>query len=397
MMILSPGRNSIADWRTPPRRITALIALALAMGSPACMSTSKQTQFMKNRPEVKLTAGTAEMRLRTVAYARRAAGLIEESATEIGDRSDDPTVRKATLQWKLRAIPMVHEAALQPDPLLAAADLWAFSLQMKAFFSDGDGKETFGSYQEIALATCEELVVRGESVIRAAVRGDNIDGPRKAIQRFALENPIRTKSLRRESISVAYADVLFAQSKSTFAAVGDVEQTARDIDYRLGFLSEYMLKQARWTVELALLDAVDRMEIEEAMGALEESLEGLRVLANEVPAMMELQRDALFLALAMEREATLGAIDAQRVDTLMALSRERQAVFDGVDAQRNEIFALLSAEREAVVTDLEGVVERSLVKVVDHAFWRLLQIGIAAAVVALPFLWLRARGQRAAA
>jgi hypothetical protein len=174
-----------------------------------------------------------------------------------------------------------------------------------------------------------------------------------------------------------------------------VEQTARDIDYRLGFMSEFILKQARWTVELALIDAVDSAQIDQALAALGQVMADMRILVDEFPSMIDGQRDSLFAALSAEREATLGSIDAQRLDTLLALSRERQAVFDGIDAQRVEILLLLRAEREAVVTDLEGVVERSLVRVVDHAIWRIVQVGLAASVLGLSLYWLSSRAKRA--
>lgn len=337
------------------------------------------------------------MRLRAVTYARWAAGLIEERATEIAGQAEDPKVRKAALLWKLRAIPLVHEAALQPDPLLAAGDLWALSLQMEAFFSDGAGRDVFGPHQPIAVATCEEVAVRGESVVQAAVGGADVGAARGFVERFARENPILTRSLRRESLSLAFADVLFADSRSAFATVGDMEQTARDIDYRLGFMSDSVLKQARWTAELALLDAIGSGEVREAVAGLEESIETLRRLADRLPAVIELERNALFGALAGEREATLTKIDAQRVDTLMTLARERQAVFDGIDEQREAILSLLRSEREAVLADVEGVVDRSLVSAVDHAIWRLLQIGLAAALVVLPARWLWPRGRRSSA
>jgi hypothetical protein len=81
------------------RRVSAPIALAAVLMTSACMSTSKQTEFMRSRAGVEVQAGTAEMRLRTVGYARRAAGLIEEAADEIGDRAEDPQIRKAALRW----------------------------------------------------------------------------------------------------------------------------------------------------------------------------------------------------------------------------------------------------------------------------------------------------------
>jgi hypothetical protein len=344
---------------------------------------------------VAVQASAAEMRIRAVAYARRSAGLVEEGADEIAAQSKEPAVRRAALRWKLHMIPMIHDAALQQDPLIAVADLWTLALQMEAYFSLGAGGDMFGAHQPIAIATCHEITLSGEDVIRAAVRGAGIEAPRAAVSKFAEEHPIRSRTLRRESITIAFADRLFADSKSTFATVSDVEQTARDIDYRLGFMSESMLKQARWTVELALDDAVQRVDVDDAMILLQQTLDRLDIIADELPRLVEQQRDALFAAVAAEREATFVSIDAQRVDTLRSLTAEREALFAGVANERAQIHAMIRGEREAAVADLEGVVERSLEKVVDHAFWRLLQIAIAAAVVAIPAAWVISRNGRA--
>lgn len=365
-----------------PRACTAA-GLVLTLLASGCATATDQTRFMRSRENLDVGASTAEMRLRTVAYARRATGLIEETADEIALESDDPAVRKAALRWKINAIPMVQEAALQPDPLIAAGDLWALFLQMGAYFSEGEGRDVFGPFQPLAVATCQELAAAGEGVMRAALRGGDTAVVRDSVETFARENPIQTRSLRRTPITIEYADVLFSGSRSTFDAVGDVEQTARDIDYRLGFLSEYMFKQARWTVELALLDAANRVEVDEAMQLLRDALAQVQDLAGQVPELVDVQRESLFAALAAERAATLSTIDAQRLDTLLAISREREAVFAGIEEQREELVALLQLERQAILGDLEGVVERSLSNVVDHAVWRGVQLGLAGAVVVL--------------
>jgi len=154
-----------------------MLLLALVLASSACMTTTNQTAFMQSRPDVDVQASTAEMRLRTVAYARRASGLIEETAMEISAQNRDPVVRKAALLWKLRAIPLIQEAALQPDPMIAAADVWVFALQMRDFFAEGPGKAVFGVSQPLAVATCQEIADKGESVLQAVARGGDIEKP----------------------------------------------------------------------------------------------------------------------------------------------------------------------------------------------------------------------------
>jgi hypothetical protein len=358
-------------------RVLLLISLILTLGS-GCNHAPKQTNIMK-ASDVKVGASTGELRHRTIAYAKRAAGFIEETADEIRATGGSPDVRKAALRWKLSAIPLIQEAALQPDPLVAIADIWSFVLQMREFFISGAGRQMFGEHQALAIAACERLAADGESVVGVVLRGADTSIPRGKIEAWAAANPIHSNNFRRDFIAAAYSEQLFGKSAGTLATVSNMEQTIRDIDYRLGFFNEYLLKQARWTVELSMIDAVDRLEVDAAIGLLRESVSRMTALAAELPHMLEQQRDGLWAALALEREATLGSIDAQRADTLSVLSQERIAILEAMDAQRQAIFTALESERDSTLAELESLVERSLMSVVDHAFWRLAQLlGVAA-------------------
>ena len=117
--------------RTTGRSTPLLIGGLLGFVAVGCVSAPSQTAFMKSMGG-QVGAVRGEMRLRSVAYASLTAGLVEETADDIRAEATIPATRRAALQWKLHAISIIQEAAFQPDPLMAAADLWTFAVQMRS-------------------------------------------------------------------------------------------------------------------------------------------------------------------------------------------------------------------------------------------------------------------------
>ena len=68
--------------------------------------------------------------MRIYEAGRRFSSIIEATADTIAARSPDPTIRHNALNWKIAAIPLIEEASLRPDAVVAAVDLWGFSMQL---------------------------------------------------------------------------------------------------------------------------------------------------------------------------------------------------------------------------------------------------------------------------
>jgi hypothetical protein len=64
----------------------------------------------------------------------------------------DPEVRRRALLLKIAAVPVVHRAAFQPDPLVSLLDLWLLLYQVEECFDAGTGPCLFGAQQPIARA-----------------------------------------------------------------------------------------------------------------------------------------------------------------------------------------------------------------------------------------------------
>src|SRR6476661_3431389 len=102
-----------------------------------------------------VTAG--ELQLRVYEAGRESSYIVESAADTIAARSPDSTVRRRALRWKIAATPLIEEASLRPDPVVATVDLWAFSMQLSEYLRQGDGHGAFGTLQSIAIAASDTL------------------------------------------------------------------------------------------------------------------------------------------------------------------------------------------------------------------------------------------------
>ena len=337
-----------------------------------------------------IDASTAQLRMRTNAYSRRFAMRVEATADEIREGTDDPTARRNALEWKLYAIPVIYESALQPDPFLALADTWAYARQLEIHYETGLGRDAFGSLQSLALEACREMYLEGLEIVRASVHEGDTSAALQQLDGWVADHPIRTRTLQRDRLSTVLAEGQLADAPNTFETVASIEQIAMDIDNRLGFFNESLLKQARWTAELAAEETVAREDVQAAMDTLLDAVRRLTNLAEAMPALIEAQRTALFVDVSDERRATFEAIDLQREAALAGIALEREAVFAGIGEEREALLAALLGEDGRTLSSAQELVENSLIDVVDHAFLRLSQLlGVAGVAGFVAFVLLR--------
>jgi hypothetical protein len=141
---------------------------------------------------------------------------------------------------------------------------------------------------------------------------------------------------------------------------------------------------ARWQAELTLLDADTYPVIErtlQSVDALGAAAIDLKVVATNLPADIDAQRDAILRDIERQRVATLRDIERMRRAAFSDLTREREAVLSGIELQVDRVLGSVRIEREALSTQLPLVAERAADAVmpltrdvIDHAFWRALQL-----------------------
>jgi small-conductance mechanosensitive channel len=356
-----------------PYAATALLPLVVS----ACLKAPPPSASLAAMDASEVTAG--ELQLRIYEAGRESSYIVESAADTIAAHSADSTVRRRALRWKIAATPLIEEASLRSDPVVATVDLWALTMQLSRYLRRGDGREAFGNLQPIALAASDTLQSLVGSVAGRMIGsgGDTLAQVVQSVQDWADRHPLRGRDLARQSVLSSDWKALSIMETNLSGTVASVERSLLGINSRLGYLNEGMLKRVQWQTQLAAGELIPPL-LEQARRAM---LQDIADQGRQLSLGLDAQRSAIFAGLAGERSAVMGGITAERVALVDAIRTEREAVLEAVDA-----------ERRAAVASIDSIAQRSI----DHAglvLGRLLLRAFLAftalvAVIALGALWL---------
>jgi hypothetical protein len=423
--------------RRPFCRLTVVV-LAGAILAAGCQSDLRRD--IADLPNFKPNVRLEPLRIRLDGFAARFSDTVEASADEIFARSSDAAVRRAALDWKLNAIPACFMSVFRNNALASLLDTMALCHQIERFFTVGAARESFGPHQEIAVEAARRLEASLLDIARTVTRDEEaLNRILKQVHDWAAQHPISTMLFERDPVDDMFAEHARG-SAGVFEVVGTIEERIEDISTRVRFYVDYLPKRLRWETELLTLHVLDAEPVVRALadfGKMAESAERGSRAAEAMIEAVEKQRIAAFETIREEREAVLAAIDRQRLDTIRAATQERIAVVEALRGERvaamkdldaivMRVVASLEREREAVLRafgeerrivveagrgervalaeDLDGIAGRAvdqsaarLEGLVDHFFWRLIQVGavvllLAPLLVILVARFLRSRG-----
>jgi hypothetical protein len=368
--------------------------LAASVLAAGCVTTASPRRSELQEKAAAGSASAAELRTRVYEAAERLGGILEVAADEVRSKSSDPTVRRRALRWKADGILALYAAAFRPDPFMGALDLWVLVEQMDFFFADGDGESFFGAEQPIARAAIQQMLALCDEVATAVAGSPaSLDRWRTEVQEFARAHPVQGAFSTRSTAASELARFLGQENSGAFAAVGKATETLSDITLRLDSYSTLMPKEMRWQGELLIGEVLGR----ENLGATLDDIDALGGAGKRIDEVLstlpEMGRAAIVPIrelIDQEREDLLGAVDRQIVAMTGFIASERQAALDAVRAEREAAFESLSRERAAALAEIDAISKRSVDAagqrardVVDHLFWRILVLLVAATVLAV--------------
>jgi len=347
---------------TPPAlvrllRVTAVVTSALAAG--ACAKVPTQSASMQASPNLLVSAN--QLQLQCFEVGRIVSTIIEQAADSIMVVSTDPVVRRNALLWKITGIPLVQEAALRNDPMVAAVDLLAFTLQQQDHFTSGSGREAFGPEQAIAVAAArqaiDEMMVLASRVLRTGRMSASADADLRA---WTASHPMQGPALRRISILAADWDALGLSDKTLTAAIGEVDRRLANLSFRLSYLNETLAAQARWNAELAAEDAMSAPRVDSLLGTGAATMRSVGALADEAPALIDRQREAMMRDIDGERIAMMRDIDRQRALAFQEVAAQREALEAALTAERVALMEQVGQERAAAFLAADSLAQRSI-------------------------------------
>ncbi|MCZ6572815.1 MAG: hypothetical protein O7C98_06560 [Planctomycetota bacterium] len=290
-----------------------------------------------------------ELRMRMIEYVRHWTAVVEIAADEIGFKSDDTTLRRNAIRWKMDAVGACQTAALRDDPVAALMDTFALAAQHTQYFETGVGSNLFGPYQGIAVAAAKELEAEIEQVAFEFTDGER---GKRLVYEWVDQNPIRGSLLNRPTTGPVLARHASSVRRSPFATLQRVEERIANGLERLDLYIEAAPHQARWqaeyVIEQQLLTREEKNATLRQVASMSASLEQLSKLQTDLPELVAAEREKLTELVQSERQEIGRLVDEQRVATLDALKVERETIFEEVDSQRLATLDTLEKEREAV-------------------------------------------------
>jgi hypothetical protein len=325
-------------------KLTRYLVPALSLGSLCCASVPKQSGLSK---ALESQVSRNELRAAENALAVSVPGEVQASCDEIIAQSADPQVRHRVLRYKIEVVSAYYIALFESDPLAAAFDVWALSLQLDRCIAEGPCKDWFGPLQPIAVTNARKVMDQVDTAMRSvAKRTEGYDKARQKVENWVNENPITSSIASRPSILPMLAQMSASPDQSVWEAVGDVTATLDDISTRLDIYAAYLPKAGRWQAELLFDDIQDRDEAQLTLAAIA----SVKKLTDQMNGLLgpDAIHEATSYAVAAfhtERVQTMAELIKMRDEAFGYLSGERQVALAAVDNERTKLLADVDRER----------------------------------------------------
>lgn len=379
-----------------PRGTWLGLLLVVAAG---CVSVPSQSASMKSAGVEGITA--TQLREQVLQYASDFGQAVERLSDSVRAESDDPNVHYRAVLWKSISIRNIREAALISDPLLAMLDAWLCTRQLSRFMADPPPGYRIDSWERLGAAV--ELFERLEGQIRGmAVRlvGEaRVAAFEPRLDAFAAEHPIDPLNLNRTSIMAADTLTLRDVGGGVGGAIGATYWSMRDVADRAAAINDALGKELRWNLELLAYDLARMPVVDSTLTSVRVSLDRIGALADTLPALVSGERAVVLETLHTELVVLTRALDAMRVETLDAVTAERVALLEVVVRERLAVLDAITQERIATLAAMDSIVARAIDQsenLVDHIFWRLIQLVAVVLVLLIVALAIILRARRPA-
>ena len=370
------------------------------------------------------TATASELRAALAVWATSFSSLVTAASDHIRAESRERDVRRNTLLWQLRMIPLARAAAFRPDAQEAYVAGLAVATAQHAYLTEGEGRSLFGAQQAIATDAASKLEQDILALGRVFLSDRQIERLQAEVDALVEQHPIRG-AFAADTLVQGFSDPkvrgtfrwvvdlpmvpfrALSGVSDTAQAVHDFNETAREFTETVNELPHL----TRWELELLLYDAEELESVDRALVAAESFAQGAerisgaaetlpQELGAELTARLEEARAAIaeLDAALVRAEQLAGPLQhvADRVGdasaqwtTLLTEMRADEGDPDGrpFDVREYESAAdrIADASREirALVTELNQLDAPGAEALVDRATWRgALLIGVFFAALA---------------
>lgn len=375
--------------------ILTILAMTLIFLA-GCQKVPPRTGYIERRIE---GAGLSSKQLRLLLndFVFSFSDSLEEAADQIIEQTADLEVKHNALLWKINGIPAGFRAAAREDPLGALLDVWVLCEQMSVFFEDGAGSTLFGPSQMIAIQASRELKEEIREIARTLAPTDQrFQNTEDFVNSFVTQTPLENLYFSRESVLKELIEEVESGDKALMAVVGDVTENLLAIQELLIIYADHLPKQVRWQAQDLLSDVEQLPSISKSLEEftdISEAIARLTLVAEGFQRLVETERRILLEELTRERIQSFEDLDDMRLATLQYIQSERIAMLETIREERIASFEEIDKERELLTRDIQNLTLDTMNQLightrelVDHFFWRALQLGALFLIVIVVFI-----------
>jgi len=236
-------------------------------------------------------------------------GVVEDGGRRIAAASDNLKIKRGSLRYRMRATEAFRQLLWFDRPAEAIVDLWTLCVQLRAYFTEGDGKEAFGPQQPIAVDVTEQLLKHMESFMAQEIRKRPFPEIREKVYKFAHDHPI-TGSYARfglqpsevphkeraglmswvPSVSLNPFGKGLGEGAQAIVAFGKVADRFTDV-------VEFLPNRLGWRLELLQYDLAESRLLREAQSSIADtnaSVEDIAKTARALPASVRVELEKAF-------------------------------------------------------------------------------------------------------
>ena len=141
------------------------------------------------------------------AYVARFTSVVAGVSEEIEDLSGSRRVRRSTLIWRLRMIPLAQELAFGDDPQESYVVSLGLAFTLRNYLTEGDGRELFGEHQPIAVEAARTVESFARDIGPRFLDEEQMAALVESLEELAREHPIRGRDFNVEAAQTAIAEI----------------------------------------------------------------------------------------------------------------------------------------------------------------------------------------------
>ena len=337
-------------------RLTACLAFSTLVACVGLGKTSPRADVTA-WPQIRDDYRVETLRIHLQEYSITFAADVDLTATSIEQRAADAAVRRNALLWRLRAVAEMRKACFRAGPLSGLVDAWTLARQMDQLLTTGAGAKAFGQFQPEAVEVSRRLLAQIQDVAGSiAVSPEARDQlERDVVDPWVATHPLPDMTFVRESPVARFAEQAQARG-DVFQSVGTIEELLQSLAQQARIYLADLPKQVRGEIDLLRADALPTDALATAQGDLHSSaaaLDRLAVTAENMPALVQGERQAVLDEINRQRALVMAAITTEREQAILAMARdfalERNQLLRDVEAQRLATLQWATGERRETI------------------------------------------------